>query len=208
MAKQSGASFVSNQQEQQLVLQDDLCNWEFINHELLQDDDDDYDAIFAEVQSLDSFSSSNHEEEEEGETQQQSDIIDLNPHDVAHEFPPKHQNQLVDGVNFSGSFDVGQNHDVGSHVDLLGYYGDYGHHYEIGYYDHGVNDVDDYGSDDGYDLDDELVPWEVADRLGRQRLRKLGKRAFAKMTKSKKMAHIYIKPGCVRGKHGLGLKAY
>ncbi|GAB4837858.1 hypothetical protein Ancab_027384 [Ancistrocladus abbreviatus] len=46
MAKQSGASFVFAQQQQQLVLQDDSFNWEFINHELLQDSDD--DAIYAE----------------------------------------------------------------------------------------------------------------------------------------------------------------
>lgn len=61
--------------------------------------------------------------------------------------------------------------------------------------------------DDVYDLDDELVPWGVADRFERQRMRKLGKRPYAKMTKSKKMPHLTIMRGCVRGKHGLGLKA-
>ncbi|XWS67851.1 hypothetical protein CRYUN_Cryun04dG0040200 [Craigia yunnanensis] len=60
--------------------------------------------------------------------------------------------------------------------------------------------------DDGYDLDDELVPRALSGKFGRQRMRKLGKRAFAKMHTSKKSPFLYVKPGCVHGKHGLGLK--
>ncbi|XVF67781.1 hypothetical protein PTKIN_Ptkin10aG0149500 [Pterospermum kingtungense] len=60
--------------------------------------------------------------------------------------------------------------------------------------------------DDGYDLDDELVPRALSGKFGRQRMRKLGKRAFAKMNTSKKSPFFYMKPGCVHGKHGLGLK--
>ncbi|XVF45359.1 hypothetical protein PTKIN_Ptkin02bG0199500 [Pterospermum kingtungense] len=61
--------------------------------------------------------------------------------------------------------------------------------------------------DDGvYDLDDELVPWALSGKFGRQRMRKLGKRSFAKMHTSKRSPFLYLKPGCVHGKHGLGLK--
>ncbi|KAH7517763.1 hypothetical protein FEM48_Zijuj09G0098900 [Ziziphus jujuba var. spinosa] len=66
------------------------------------------------------------------------------------------------------------------------------------------DDEDD--SDDGYDLDDELVPWSVSNKFGRQRMRKLGKRAFPKMNNSKRSPYLFVRPGCVRGKHGLGLK--
>jgi len=57
-----------------------------------------------------------------------------------------------------------------------------------------------------YDLDDELVPKNVIDRFGRQRIRKLGKRAFSKMNKAKRLPYAYNRPGCVYGKHGLGLR--
>ncbi|XVE48985.1 hypothetical protein DITRI_Ditri01bG0045600 [Diplodiscus trichospermus] len=76
----------------------------------------------------------------------------------------------------------------------------------------GYNDVDeeeeeeDYDEDDGCDLDDELVPRALSGKLGRQRMRKLGKRTFAKMHTSKRSPFLFVKPGCVHGKHGLGLK--
>ncbi|KAB2635540.1 hypothetical protein D8674_026074 [Pyrus ussuriensis x Pyrus communis] len=60
--------------------------------------------------------------------------------------------------------------------------------------------------DYGYGLDDELVPLSVSDKLGRQRMRKLGKRMLPKMNKSKRSPYMVARPGCVRGKHGLGLK--
>lgn len=71
------------------------------------------------------------------------------------------------------------------------------------------DDDEDHGGDDGeydesYDLDDELVPWSACKKLGRQRMRKLGKRAIAKASKTSKYSHL--KAGIVRGKHGLGLK--
>uniref|UniRef100_A0A0A0K4F3 Uncharacterized protein n=2 Tax=Cucumis sativus TaxID=3659 RepID=A0A0A0K4F3_CUCSA len=66
------------------------------------------------------------------------------------------------------------------------------------------DEVDD--DEDEFDLDDELVPWSVSDKLGRQRMRKLGKRGFTKMYNSKRSPFLFTKPGCVRGKHGLGLK--
>ncbi|KAK7312310.1 hypothetical protein VNO77_36080 [Canavalia gladiata] len=69
------------------------------------------------------------------------------------------------------------------------------------------NDEDeDQDEDDDDGLDDELVPWNVGNKFGRQRMRKLGKRAFSKMHNSKRSPHLFVSPGCVRGKHGLGLK--
>ncbi|KAG5247820.1 protein ecdysoneless [Salix suchowensis] len=69
------------------------------------------------------------------------------------------------------------------------------------------SDGEELGDDDGYGLDDELVPWNVSGKLGRQRIRKLGKRIFPKMSNSKRSPFLHVKPGCVHGKHGLGLKA-
>lgn len=56
------------------------------------------------------------------------------------------------------------------------------------------------------DLDDELVPKWLNNKFERQRMRKLGKRAYPKMKKSKRLAYMYNKPGCVHGKHGVGTK--
>ncbi|KAL6211505.1 hypothetical protein ACLB2K_016729 [Fragaria x ananassa] len=71
----------------------------------------------------------------------------------------------------------------------------------------GDDDVSgDEEEDDGYGLDDELVPWSVSEKFGRERMRKLGKRTFAKMQNSKRSPYLVVRPGCVRGKHGLGLK--
>lgn len=89
------------------------------------------------------------------------------------------------------------------------------HHYRYHqhHYHHDDVDDDDVGGDnddgeddDGYGLDDELVPWNVSNKFERQRMRKLGKRAFSKMHNSKKSPYLFVRPGCVRGKHGLGLK--
>ncbi|KAK7849796.1 hypothetical protein CFP56_002284 [Quercus suber] len=58
----------------------------------------------------------------------------------------------------------------------------------------------------GDDFDDELVPWDVSGKFGRQRMRKIGKRAFPKMYNSKRSPYLFVRPGCVRGKHGMGMK--
>ncbi|KAK1352258.1 hypothetical protein POM88_053522 [Heracleum sosnowskyi] len=60
--------------------------------------------------------------------------------------------------------------------------------------------------EDDYDLDDELVPYYVNGKLGRERMRKLGKRSCTKSVKTKRLTYNYNKAGCFRGKHGLGLK--
>ncbi|GAB2291773.1 hypothetical protein Dimus_026027 [Dionaea muscipula] len=111
--------------------------------------------------------------------------------ETLHQFIDEAIDAMQNGENFQNGFH-------GS----CDYYGDDHDHHEACY-----NDDDDDDEQEIMDLDDELVPWGVADRLGRQRMRKLGKRCFARMTKSKQMAHIYTMRGCVRGKHGLGLKA-
>ncbi|CAJ1933596.1 unnamed protein product [Sphenostylis stenocarpa] len=79
-------------------------------------------------------------------------------------------------------------------------------HYDYPHRDVDDGDYDEDDDDDGYGLDDELVPWTVSNKFGRQRMRKLGKRAFSKMHNSKKSPYLFVRPGCVRGKHGLGLK--
>ncbi|TKY67599.1 hypothetical protein E2542_SST10493 [Spatholobus suberectus] len=94
--------------------------------------------------------------------------------------------------------------DVDDESGLENHHYPYHHHH---HHHHHQDDVDgDDENDDGYGLDDELVPWNVSNKLGRQRMRKLGKRAFSKMHNSKKSPYLFARPGCVRGKHGLGLK--
>jgi len=83
------------------------------------------------------------------------------------------------------------------------------HH--VGYSEEQVNHDDDESEDDDEDegdddLDDELVPWDIGNKLGRQRMRKLGKRVSSKMNNSKRSPNLFVRPGCVRGKHGMGLK--
>ena len=83
------------------------------------------------------------------------------------------------------------------------------HH--VGYSEEQVNHDDDESEDDDEDdgddyLDDELVPWDIGNKLGRQRMRKLGKRVSSKMNNSKRSPILFVRPGCVRGKHGMGLK--
>jgi hypothetical protein len=72
------------------------------------------------------------------------------------------------------------------------------------------DDDEDHGDgeyDDSYDLDDELVPRSACKKLGRQRMRKLGKRAIAKASKASKTSpYAHLKAGIVRGKHGIGMK--
>ncbi|KAF9676064.1 hypothetical protein SADUNF_Sadunf09G0099600 [Salix dunnii] len=74
-------------------------------------------------------------------------------------------------------------------------------------YGDGIEDDEEVEEEDGYGLNDELVPWNVSGKLGRQRMRKLGRRIFPKMSSSKRSPFLHVKPGCVHGKHGLGLKA-
>ena len=104
------------------------------------------------------------------------------------------------GSGFSPLGDPIEAHDV--HFDDYGYGDDYDE--EDG--DDRDNGFDD--DDDGlYGLNDELVPWSVSDKFGgRQRMRKLGKRGFTKMFNSKRSPYLFVRPGVVRGKHGLGLK--
>lgn len=205
-----------------IAAQDDLCNWEFINQsdfELNTSDDDDDSSIY-EVQSidlLDSLSSSSEHDPQEHRT-----AIDLDSHhdhddvngddddDAVMESPPIH---TFHEVNCARVLDLAHNLDV-NHDNFSNYAADLGYDDGNRHLHHHHDDVDDddeeeSDDDDGdYDVDDELVPWGVKDKFVRQRIRKLGKRSFAKLTKSKRSSLIYTRPGCVRGKHGLGLKAF
>ncbi|XP_062076858.1 uncharacterized protein LOC133781798 [Humulus lupulus] len=101
-----------------------------------------------------------------------------------------------------------------------GYVNDHGHHegsnekngdHDVFDENEGENEeYEDENEDDedgSYGLNDELVPWSVSDKFGgRERMRKLGKRGFPKMFNSKKSPYLFVRPGVVRGKHGLGLK--
>ncbi|PWA95673.1 hypothetical protein CTI12_AA046860 [Artemisia annua] len=68
--------------------------------------------------------------------------------------------------------------------------------------EHDDEDEDDYDED----LDDELIPRWLNNKFERQRMRKLGKKVYPKMKKSKRMVNQYNRPGCAGAKHGLGLK--
>ncbi|KAK2665407.1 hypothetical protein Ddye_003981 [Dipteronia dyeriana] len=161
-------------------LEKGLSLWELINRSDA-DDDDDFDI------DIDSFVSLHH-------SSLSSSIA----------VPPQ-TNQTQEGdTHFDTTTILDQ--DQQRHVAYLGYQ----------YRDDEDDDDDDEedddmyddggGGGDGYDLDDELVPRSVSGKLGRQRMRKLGKRGFARMFSSKRSPFLYTKPGCVHGKHGLGLK--
>lgn len=163
------------------VVVDDLSEaWEFINS---SDDDEEDD--------LDNFSFTGEEEEEEkvDEDATTDEVVSSgygpnNKQDGPSEFGSPSSDISMDTL----SVQLLPNHDYGSD--------------EINNDD--CDDSDDY--DDGHDLDDELVPWGLSDKFGRQRIRKLGKRAGPKMNKAKRLAYRYNRPGCVHGKHGFGVQ--
>ncbi|XP_021738388.1 uncharacterized protein LOC110704882 [Chenopodium quinoa] len=197
---------MANQSIVSIAAPEDLCNWEFVNR------------IYDLVESIDSLSVSSSSEvdddgakEDDEENEPTNDVI---------------KNLDYDGMKCSRVSDLGQNHDV----DLSKFGDDYHEKPDVffefsdgsnlnfhGYvHDAAADDVQDDEDDDdvhddddgGYGMDDELVPWEVKDRFVRQRMIKSGKNSFGKMAKSKKSARVFTRPGCVRGKHGLGLKVY
>ncbi|KAL8543044.1 hypothetical protein ACS0TY_003790 [Phlomoides rotata] len=66
-----------------------------------------------------------------------------------------------------------------------------------GYDDDGdaLSDVDDDDQYD-YDVDDELVPWKLKDRFGKQRIKKMGKKGGPKLKKTKQLPYYDNRPGC------------
>lgn len=164
------------------VVVDDLSEaWEFINATSSDDDEEE----------LDDFSLSEEEEDD--------------PLRELSSGPSKEKGPLEFGSPSSDismdpfSAQLHLNHDGGGGVDD----GDAGDEYG-NYKKDDDEDYDDY--DDGHDLDDELVPWGLSDKFGRQRIRKLGKRAGPKVNKAKRLAYRYNRPGCVHGKHGFGVQ--
>lgn len=72
------------------------------------------------------------------------------------------------------------------------------------YCDDVVDDDDDDDVDDDYDVDDELVPWKLKGRFGKQRIqkmgvRKMGQRGGPKLT-AKKLPYYDNRPGFPHGK--------
>ncbi|KAG2705775.1 hypothetical protein I3760_05G071600 [Carya illinoinensis] len=76
-------------------------------------------------------------------------------------------------------------HDVDAGVKYEAGYCGFGCGYDDGgrseeqFDDEGDNDDD---GNDGYDLDDELMPWNVSDKVGRQRMRSWGRGHFRRCT--------------------------
>ncbi|KAK1572636.1 hypothetical protein Q3G72_035553 [Acer saccharum] len=170
---------LSSSDEAEEELEIGLSLWELINQSDA-DDDDDFDI------DIDSFVSLHH-------SSLSSSIA----------IPPQSNQTQEEDTHFDTTTSPEQ--DQQQHVAYLGY------QYRDDEDDDQEDDDDDMydddgGGGDGYDLDDELVPRSVSGKLGRQRMRKLGKRGFARMFNSKRSPLLYTKPGCVHGKHGLGLK--
>ncbi|KAL1192302.1 hypothetical protein V5N11_020245 [Cardamine amara subsp. amara] len=68
-------------------------------------------------------------------------------------------------------------------------------------------DVDSDEDNDDSDLDDELmIPRSLSKKVKKERIRKLGKRVSAKVRNSKRSPYSHLKPGCVHGKHGFGIR--
>ncbi|XP_028767907.1 uncharacterized protein LOC114725547 isoform X2 [Neltuma alba] len=197
MENTSSVEFLLLQEVQFLEVKDDLLSqWEFVNvldseeaHE--EEEEDDADGDSAPQKRTGSWVSSIS-----WSVSPNTGPIDGIRYHLPHFVIPKLKDQPDDAEDSNGDrcFDDVENEIDGSQSgdgDADGYGGD---------------DYEDTGDYDGYDLDDELVPWSVNTKFGRQRMRKLGKRAFSKMNNSKRSPYLYVRPGCVRGKHGLGLK--
>ncbi|KAL7002655.1 hypothetical protein U1Q18_003810 [Sarracenia purpurea var. burkii] len=167
-------------------IDDDLSSWELVNRPEDEGHDDEIqDVSYDEDEDLDSLQSIS------------SDLSTRSsPRDfVDHANDPKVHVQDLKGVLIDEQF--GFDH-----------YNDQNEGQEKDVYDDDDNADDDYDGGGAYenDLDDDLVPKSVSDRFGRQRLKKLGKRAYPKMNSSRKLPYYYYnRPDCVHGKHALGL---
>ncbi|CAI9769073.1 unnamed protein product [Fraxinus pennsylvanica] len=78
---------------------------------------------------------------------------------------------------------------------------------DVGFTHQVYHDDSEYDDEiEGSGLDDELVPLKLKDRFGKQRITKIGRRGGSRVNKSKKVSYYYNRPGCVYGKHGLGVQ--
>lgn len=191
--------------EYDVVVVEDLSTWEFID--LSDDDSVDLDNFSLSESSDASFLVENLSDDDviSGfKVEEDPDLASPSSHISEQSLlpellPPNLQNK---GVSMYGCDDHGRDElvKVQSHLDQdVGTVASGDCEYEN--YD---DDDDEHGYEDEYD--DELVPLDVRNRFGRQRIRKLGKRANPKMNKSKKLPYKYSRPGCVHGKHGLGVQ--
>lgn len=201
-AMANSSSSIESFDEYDVVVVEDLSTWEFID--LSDDDCVDLDNFSLSESSDSSFLVENLADDDvisefKGEVDPDfaSPSLHISKQSLLGEFlPPNPQNK---GVGMYGCDDHGRDElvNVQKHLDQDVGAGDC----EDENYD---DDNDEHGYEDEYD--DELVPLDVRNRLGRQRIRKLGKRASPKMNKSKKLHYKYNRPGCVHGKHGLGVQ--
>ncbi|CAI9103739.1 OLC1v1002277C1 [Oldenlandia corymbosa var. corymbosa] len=167
---------------------DDLSVWEFIDASSSSEDDVDFD------QEEDDFSIAEEGEEEEDEDQTVEptkeeeegpvEIVGSPSSDISVEMEPLSPDiggvVVTAGVVVAAVVDDDVDDYGGNHVD-----------------DDEEDDYDDYN--DGYDLDDELVPWGFSKKFGKQRISKLAaKRASPKIKGSKKLVYR-----CAHGKHGI-----
>ena len=166
----------------------DLSYWEFVNSSDADSDDEFLLSVedgFVSWYSVGAISLPRSPETPIGDTQV---VLD----EEGHDFVVGRDEMDVNSIGFG--FNYPQVHAMPVNLESLD--------------DQDCDDDDDGDNDDdGYGLDDELVPWNVSGRLERQRMRKLGKRVFAKMSHSKRNPYRFVKPGCVHGKHGHGIKA-
>ncbi|PON80785.1 hypothetical protein PanWU01x14_003410 [Parasponia andersonii] len=170
--------------------------------EMAEGEELDFDLEFSHWEFV---SASDLDSEESKEEEQNADADDLGDLDNENEGNGSGSSSFGDriearGVHFLHRVDDGYH----------GYGDGDGDDDDEGFDDHGDGFDEDEDDDDDeglYGLNDELVPWSVSDKFGgRQRMRKLGKRGFTKMFNSKRSPYLFVRPGVVRGKHGLGLK--
>ncbi|KAL8143756.1 hypothetical protein V2J09_016788 [Rumex salicifolius] len=217
MANRSITSITALHNQQLVVAEAERRSWDW---EVVEDED-----LYADVDSLESFSISSGDQNDEQEQQSESEGVHDDQDEIHAEFGGSNSAILVlgqdlevtrfelhrrfdSGVGAFYSADSCENDVVGEPfdrdvvllVDPLGLHIGSGrsvvpHQDED---DKGIQiHEDEDGSEYESDVDDQLVPWGVADRLDKQRMRKLGKRTCARMNKSKKMAHLYTKSACL-----------
>lgn len=181
MSNETNGLFRSSS-EHSLEKNNDLSHWEFVNPS-----DADSDDVIIDNLSLKSF--------QDGLLVSRRSPLSSSRSSPEDNQTKKPQLVVIDQDRFVGCFDKPVLYNDDEEDD-----DDEGYKYYVGL------NYGDYYDDGGDDLDDEHVPWYVSGKLGRQRMRTMGKRPLAKMQYSKKSPSLYMKPGCVQGKHGLGKK--
>lgn len=161
---------------------EDLAVWELVTPSLSDDED---------IYSFDSDDPISDGDDAIGGEREEDHKVEEDPRDISH----------LDDVISMQSLSVSPQPVVCFPVeDVVG----------LHVYDDDEEEEEDGGmdDDDDDDVDDELIPWKLKDRFGKQRIRKMGKRGGPKVSKSKRLPHYHNRPGCLYGKHGLGVQHY